>query len=81
MLLHKWRESQNFWLLSYSVQLSLQVHYISDAKKNILLKYILFYYVSGVIVIYCSEYIIFLYCLYYFIVLNAKIKLLILSIL
>ena len=53
MLLHKWRESQIFWLLSYSVRLSLLVHCSSDAKKNnILLKNILFYCVGGMIVIY-----------------------------
>ena len=86
MLLHKWRESQIFWLLSYCVQLSLHVHCSSDAKKNnILLKNILFYCVGDVIIIYCSEYIILsvilLCCLYYFIVLNAKIKSLILCVL
>ena len=59
MLLHKWRESQIFWLLSYSVRLSLLVHCSSDAKKNnILLKNILFYCVDGMIVIYWSRYII-----------------------
>jgi len=38
MLLHQWRQSQIFWLLSYSAQLSLHVHWSSDAKKNKFIK-------------------------------------------